>query len=65
VFFPGARQFFTLALPLSLGVAIGGGVWCWLYAKTGSLYAAWISHLLIDAAIMWIGYDLVADRLAA
>jgi membrane protease YdiL (CAAX protease family) len=62
VYFPGVKKFFTLALPLSLGVAIGGGVWCWLYHKTGSLYAAWISHMLIDAAIMGIGYDLVADR---
>jgi membrane protease YdiL (CAAX protease family) len=59
VYFPGVQEFFTMALPLSLGVGIGGGVWCWLYHKTGSLYAAWISHLLIDAAIMWIGYDLV------
>jgi membrane protease YdiL (CAAX protease family) len=59
VYFPGAQQFFTLALPLGLGVAIGGGVWCWLYHQTGSLYAAWISHLLIDAALMWIGWDLV------
>jgi membrane protease YdiL (CAAX protease family) len=64
VFFPGVKGFFTLALPLASGVAVGGGVWCWLYHKTGSLWAAWISHLLIDAAIMWIGYDLVADRLA-
>jgi membrane protease YdiL (CAAX protease family) len=64
VFFPGVKQFFTLALPCALGVAVGGGVWCWLYHRTGSLYAPWISHLLIDAALMWIGYDLVADRLA-
>jgi len=48
-----------------LGVAVDGGAWCWLYAKTGSLDAAWISHLLIDAAIMWIGYDLVVPRLTA
>jgi membrane protease YdiL (CAAX protease family) len=64
VYFPGVTKFFTLALPLSLGVAIGGGVWCWLYHKTGSLYAAWISHMLIDAAIMAIGYDMVALRLS-
>jgi membrane protease YdiL (CAAX protease family) len=63
VYFPGVKKFLTLALPCSLGVAIGGGVWCWLYHKTGSLYAAWISHMLIDASVMWIGYDLVADRL--
>jgi uncharacterized protein len=63
VYFPGVQKFFSAALPLGMGVAIGGGVWCWLYQKTGSLYAAWISHLLIDAALMWIGYDLVGDQL--
>jgi membrane protease YdiL (CAAX protease family) len=65
VYFPGVKKFLTLVVPFALGVAIGGGVWCWLYHKTGSLYAAWISHLLIDAAVMCIGYDLVADRLRA
>ena len=63
VYFPGVRNFFALALPLALCVGIGGGAWCWLYHKTGSLIATWLSHLLIDAAIMWIGYDLVASRL--
>jgi uncharacterized protein len=63
VLFPGLRQFFTLALPLSLCVGVGGAVWCWLYQKTGSLYAPWISHMLIDASIMFIGYDMVADKL--
>jgi membrane protease YdiL (CAAX protease family) len=58
VYFPG--QFWTLAVPFSLGVAVGGAVWAWLYARTGSLYAAWLSHLLIDAAIMVVGYDMVA-----
>ena len=63
VLFPGIWQFFTLALPLSLCVGVGGAVWCWLYQRTGSLYAPWISHMLIDAAIMFIGYDMVADKL--
>ncbi len=63
VFFPGVRQFFTLVVPFSLGIAIGGGVWCWLYARTGSIYAPWLSHVLIDAAVMLIGYDMVADKL--
>jgi uncharacterized protein len=64
VLFPGIRQFFLLVVPLSLCVAIGGGVWCWIYQRTGSLYAAWLSHMLIDGAVMVIGYDMVGDRLA-
>jgi uncharacterized protein len=57
VYLPG--QFWTLAAPFSLGVAGGGIVWAWLYARTGSLYAPWISHLLVDAALMVVGYEMV------
>jgi membrane protease YdiL (CAAX protease family) len=63
VFFPGPQKFFTVVVPLSLGIAIGGGVWSWIYQRTGSLAAAWISHMLIDAAVMVIGFDMVADKL--
>jgi membrane protease YdiL (CAAX protease family) len=56
-FFPG--KFWLLVVPLSLCVGIGGGIWCWLFHRTGSIYSPWISHLLIDAAIMVVGYDLV------
>jgi membrane protease YdiL (CAAX protease family) len=57
VYLPG--QFWTLAVPFSLCVAGGGVVWAWLYARTGSLYAPWISHFLVDAALMVLGYDMV------
>lgn len=60
VYFPG--QFFTLALPLSLCVAGGGVVWAWLYHQSGSIYSPWLSHLLIDAAIMAVGYDLMFNQ---
>lgn len=61
VYFPG--HFWTLAMPFSLCVAIGGSVWAWIYQRTGSLYAAWLSHGLIDAAIMGLGYWMLYDRL--
>jgi uncharacterized protein len=54
VYFP--EHFWTLAMPFSLCVAIGGGVWAWIYQRTGSIYAAWLSHALIDAAILGLGY---------
>jgi uncharacterized protein len=60
VYFPG--QFWTLALPLSLAVAMGGAVWAWLYDTTGSLYAPWLSHGLVDAAIFAIGYAMVSPN---
>ena len=40
-------------------VAAGGAMWAWLYQRTGTIYSSWISHLLIDAAILIVGYDMV------
>jgi len=59
VYFPG--NFWTLALPLSLCVAVGGGVWAWLYDRTGTIYAGWLSHCLIDSAIVILGYCMMWD----
>lgn len=58
-YFPG--RFMTMALPLSICVGVGGAVWALIYARGGSLLAPWLSHLLVDAAIMVLGYDLLAD----
>ena len=49
----------------SLAVATGGVFWAWLYERTGSLYGPWLSHLVIDAGIFWIGYDLIGDLLTS
>ena len=43
----------------SIGVAIGGAAWAWLYSRSGNLYSAWISHAFVDAAIFWVGYDIL------
>ncbi len=63
VYFP--EQLWTMALPFSLGVGIGGAVWAWLYERSGSLYAPWLSHLLVDAAIMAVGLDMVRAEVGA
>jgi len=52
-------QFWTTVIPLSLCVAVGGGVWAWLYDRTQSLYAPWLSHAIVDAALFAIGWDLL------
>lgn len=44
---------------LSVGVAVGGAVWAWLYHRRGSLYGPWWSHGLVDVALMVVGYDLL------
>ena len=53
-----------LAGLLASAVAVGGAFWAWLYERTGSLYSAWLSHLLIDGGIFWVGHELVRDILA-
>jgi uncharacterized protein len=39
-------------------VGAGGLVWAWLYHRSRSLYGPWLSHALVDAALLWIGYGL-------
>jgi uncharacterized protein len=60
-------QFFGPLSPwtafFSLSVAVGGILWAWVYERTGSLYGPWASHLLVDAGIFLIGYDLIRDSL--
>lgn len=56
-------QFFGYGSPLtwlfSACVAIGGSVWALMYERRGAIFGPWISHLLVDAAIFMVGYDLV------
>jgi membrane protease YdiL (CAAX protease family) len=57
VYLPG--KFWTAALPFSLAIAVGGVVWAWLYQRSSSIWSPWLSHLLIDAGIFVIGWDLL------
>jgi membrane protease YdiL (CAAX protease family) len=60
--------FFGWSSPLtwafSVAIAIGGAAWAWLYERFDSLYPVWIGHLLVDAGIFVIGYDMLGDLLA-
>jgi len=56
------NRLFTGVVPLALCVAVGGAFWAWLYQRSGSLYACWLSHLLVDAALFVVGYDLFFVR---
>jgi len=63
------HQFFkeapALAWALSFAVAVGGAFWAWLYNRSQSLFAPWLSHLLIDAGVFWIGYQLVRHGISS
>lgn len=39
----------------SFGVFVGGLVWQWLYEKRGSIWPAYVSHVLVDVALLSIG----------
>jgi membrane protease YdiL (CAAX protease family) len=57
----GTFSFATLFL--SLSTAVGGAIWAWLYYRSGSLVGPWLSHMLVDAGIFIIGYDIVGQVL--
>ena len=42
----------------SLGVAVGGFYWAWLYQRNDSIWGPWIGHGIVDAAIFCVGYLL-------
>ena len=56
-------HYFGYASPLTwlfaAAIVIGGAVWAWLYARSGTLWATWLSHALVDAAIFLVGWDLI------
>ena len=54
-----------MSLLLSAAVAVGGAIWAWIYHRTNSLFATWISHAFVDAGIFLIGYELSYVRLSA
>ena len=42
----------------SAGVGVGGAFWAWLYRRSGSLLAPWLSHALVDAGIFLVAWEL-------
>ena len=54
-YFPDAR----LVVLFNVGVFAGGCIWAALYERCGSICGPWVSHLLVDVAIMVVAYDLL------
>ncbi len=48
-----------LAGLFSVGIAVGGAVWACHYHHTGRLWGVWISHCLVDVAVLSIGHDIL------
>ncbi len=53
------ERFWTLAVPATVAIACAGALWCWLFRRTGSLLAPWVSHVIVDAALMALGALLI------
>ncbi|HEV8628668.1 MAG TPA: CPBP family intramembrane glutamic endopeptidase [Thermoanaerobaculia bacterium] len=60
--FLGGGHRLDATLPLTLLVAAAGALWAWLFQRYRSLLAPWLSHLLVDAALMAAGWRMVAGR---
>lgn len=54
-------QFFPWWITILFGtaIAIGSVIWSILYLRTGRLLTGWISHVLVDVAVMTIGYFVI------
>ena len=39
---------------------IGGLSWSWCYQKYRSIWPGYLSHLLVDASIFWIGWQILS-----
>jgi uncharacterized protein len=39
-----------------IGILVGGAFWSWLYRHAGSLWPAYVSHAIVDIAVMTVGY---------
>ena len=59
---PAVQSGIVLARVTSSCVALALLAVAWLYRRSGSLVGPWLSHLLVDAGIMVIGYDLLFVR---
>ncbi len=49
----------TVVLIASVGIFIGGATWSWLYQRYRSVWPAYLSHAIVDAAIFFVGYRLI------
>ncbi len=46
----------ALTAVAALATALGGAIWAWQYRRLRALHAPWLSHLLVDAALMTVGF---------
>lgn len=55
----GYTHSWAIVLLGSLGVFIAGVIWAWCYSYYQSVVPGYISHILADLAIAFVGYQLL------
>jgi membrane protease YdiL (CAAX protease family) len=55
----GAQFDWRITLMGSIGVFIGGAVWSWCYLRYRSIWPGLLSHVIVDIAIVAIGWHLI------
>lgn len=50
----------SLTILFGTAVGVGGAIWCFLTIRTRTLLGAWISHAMVDGALMLVGYWIMA-----
>ncbi len=60
------RAYFDWSFVLlgSAGVFTGGLLWTWCYRRYKSIWSGYVSHALVDVAVLAIGWDLLFTRQA-
>ena len=48
----------SLVLLGSFGVLVAGVVWSWQYLRDGGVLSPWVSHALVDGAVLTLGWWL-------
>lgn len=54
-----AQMDWVATLLASLGVFVGGCIWSWCRARYRNVWPGYVSHILADLAIFWIGWQIL------
>jgi membrane protease YdiL (CAAX protease family) len=49
----------TWTIVMGLAIALGGYLWCRMVERQRTLVGAFVSHVVIDLAILWVGYQML------
>lgn len=57
-------QFFPLGWAFAIGACVGtgGAFWSWQMQRYNSLIGPWLSHLLVDIGIVWVGWEALQSQ---